>query len=160
MISIRLICVGKLKEKFYADAAEEYIKRLSGYCRLDVEELPEARLSERPGRAEIDAALNREAEAVERKIIKGSAVIALCIEGLETDSEGFGKILAKYASDGISKLTFVIGGSVGIHDRIKERADVRLSMSRMTFPHHLARVMLLEQLYRGFNITEGGKYHK
>lgn len=160
MIGIKIICVGKMKEKFYIDAADEYSKRLSAYCRLEIEEIAESRLPERPAKAEIDAALNKEAEAIESRIPKGSVVVALCIEGLETDSEGFAKIISKYASDGLSKFTFIIGGSVGLHHRIKERADVRLSMSPMTFPHHLARVMLLEQLYRGFNISEGGKYHK
>jgi 23S rRNA (pseudouridine1915-N3)-methyltransferase len=160
MIGIKLICVGKMKEKFYIDAADEYIKRLSAYCKLDTDEIPESRLPERPSEAEIHAALTKEAEEIERRISKGSAVVVLCIEGAETDSAGFGKLIAKYASDGNSKFTFIIGGSVGLHERIKERADVRLSMSRMTFPHHLARVMLLEQLYRGFTITEGGKYHK
>jgi 23S rRNA (pseudouridine1915-N3)-methyltransferase len=160
MLQIRLICVGKLKEKFYLDASKEYLNRLSAYCKIEVEEIPETRLQERPSEAEIAAALKSEAEAVGEKLLKGAAVIALCIEGAQTDSEGLAARLDKFATEGISKLCFVIGGSWGLHPSVKDRADLRLSMSRMTFPHHLARVMLLEQLYRSFKINEGGKYHK
>lgn len=160
MLQIRLICVGKLKEKFYLDASKEYLNRLSAYCKIDVEEIPEARLPERPSEAEIAAALKAEADAVGEKIIKGAAVIALCIEGAQIDSEGLAGRVEKYASEGISRLCFIIGGSCGLHPSVKERADMKLSMSRMTFPHHLARVMLLEQIYRSFKILEGGKYHK
>lgn len=160
MLHIRLICVGKLKEPFYMSASKEYLKRLSGYCRMEVEEVPEVRLSERPSQADIHAALKLEADAIGEKIIKGSAIIALCIEGAQTDSAGMASQLEKYASDGISRLCFIIGGSNGLHAILKERAHLLLSMSRMTFPHHLARIMLLEQIYRGFKILEGGKYHK
>ncbi len=160
MLQIRLICVGKLKEKFYFDASKEYLSRLSGYCKIEVEEISESRLSERPSEAELAAALKAEADSITGKLIKGCAVIALCVEGTQTDSEGLAARLDQYASQGVSRLCFVIGGSYGLHPSVKERADFKLSMSRMTFPHHLARVMLLEQLYRGFKILEGGKYHK
>lgn len=160
MLQIRIICVGKLKEKFYIDAAKEYLNRLSGYCKIETEEIPEVRLPERPSEGEIGAALKTEAEAIGEKLIKGAAVIAMCIEGQQPDSEDLASQLEKYASRGISKLCFVIGGSNGLHSAFKDRADWRLSMSRMTFPHHLARIMLFEQIYRGFKILEGGKYHK
>lgn len=160
MLQIRLICVGRLKEKFYIDASKEYLKRLSACCKIEMEEIPEAHLPERPSKGDIEAALKAEAAAIEQKLLKGAAVIAMCIEGEQTDSGGMAALLEKYASDGISKLCFVIGGSFGLHASVKEQAAMKLSMSRMTFPHHLARIMLLEQIYRGFKISQGGKYHK
>lgn len=160
MLQIRLICVGKLKEKFYLEACREYLNRLSGYCKMDVEEIPETRLLDRPSEAEVAAALKVEAEAIAGKLTKGAAVIALCIGGTQLDSEKLSARLEKFASEGISRLCFVIGGSFGLHPTVKEKADLKLSMSPMTFPHHLARVMLLEQIYRSFKIIEGGKYHK
>ncbi|SHH64462.1 23S rRNA (pseudouridine1915-N3)-methyltransferase [Sporobacter termitidis DSM 10068] len=160
MLQIRFICVGKLKEKFYKDAAGEYLKRLSAYCKTELDELPESRLGDRPSPAEIDAALKAEADGILTRLPAGAAAVALCVEGEERDSAGMAALLQKYAANGISKICFVIGGSCGLHRTIKERADVRLSMSRMTFPHHLARIMLLEQVYRAFKIAEGGKYHK
>ena len=151
MLNIKILCVGRLKEKFYIEAAKEYLKRLSAFCKIEVEEVAESKLA---------SPLEKEAESLEAKIPPSSYVIALCIEGQETDSEGFAKILENCALSGNSKLCFLIGGSTGLHERVKNRADRRLSMSKMTFPHHLARVMLLEQIYRGFQISEGGKYHK
>jgi len=185
MISIRVICVGRLKERFYTDAANEYIKRLSGYCKIEVLEIPESRLStgSEPSAAAssqgfgtcgfeaisadgikrsalIIDALDKERAAIEGKLISGARTFAMCVEGHEADSIGLSKILADCAVHGTSRLCFIIGGSNGLHDDIKKKADVMLSMSKMTFPHNLARIMLLEQLYRAFNITEGGKYHK
>lgn len=157
---MRLICVGKLKERFYTDAAGEYAKRLGGYCKLEIIELAEARLPDSPTEGEIGTALTKEASAIEARLLKGGAVIALCIEGKEYDSAGFSGLLHTYAGAGMSRLNFVIGGSFGLHPRVKERSGLLLSMSKMTFPHNLARIMLLEQLYRGFKIAEGGKYHK
>ncbi len=159
MQSVSVICVGKLKEKFYADACAEYQKRLGRFCRLNVVELPEQRLPEDPSPAEIAAALEREADAIEEKLPRG-AVIALCVEGRMLSSEQLSQTMEKYASQGTSQLTFLIGGSFGLAERVKARADLRLSMSPMTFPHHLARVMLLEQLYRAYQIQAGTKYHK
>ena len=160
MQRITLICVGKMKEKFYIGAAEEYVKRLSRYCKLEIIELPEQRLPENPSLAEIDRALAREAEAIRAKLPAGAAVAALCIEGELRSSEELAALLEKQAGAGEKGLAFVIGGSCGLHPSIKSAAWLRLSMSPMTFPHHLARVMLLEQLYRSFQIREGGKYHK
>ena len=160
MMSIHLICVGKLKEKFYADASAEYAKRLGGYCRLTLTELPEQRLPQDPSRAQIDAALEKEADQILAKIPPGSVIIALCVEGVSLSSEELSARMARWGVEGSSQLVFVIGGSFGLHPRVKQHAALRLSMSAMTFPHHLARVMLLEQIYRAFKIGEGSGYHK
>ncbi len=159
MLDITLICVGRLKEPFYRAACAEYIKRLGACCRLSVLELAEERKRESPSKAEIDACLSREAEAVRRAVPKGAAVIALCVEGREQSSEQFARTISGL-SQAYSKLAFVIGGSDGLHQSVKDAAALRLSMSPMTFPHHLARVMVLEQLYRAYSIMNGGKYHK
>ena len=160
MQRITLLCVGKLKEKFYAGAAAEYGKRLSRYCKLDIIELPEERLPEDPSPAQIGAALLKEAEAVRGKLPPSCILVALCVEGRERSSEDLARLLAGWANRGESRVVFLIGGSHGLHESVKAEAAERLSMSPMTFPHHLARVMLLEQIYRGFQILEGGKYHK
>ena len=159
MQRITVLCVGKLKEKFYADAAAEYIKRLSRYCKIEVTELPEMRLPEDPSPAEIKRALAAEANAIRQKL-EGGAVVAMCIEGQTCSSEALSKKLAAFALEGKSKVTFLIGGSFGLDETLKKQADWRLSMSPMTFPHHLARVMLLEQIYRACQIAEGTRYHK
>ena len=159
MQRITVLCVGKLKEKFYADAAAEYIKRLSRYCKIEVTELPETRLPEDPSPAEIKKALATEANAIRQKL-EGGAVVAMCIEGQTCSSEALSKKLAAFALEGKSKVTFLIGGSFGLDETLKKQADWRLSMSPMTFPHHLARVMLLEQIYRACQIAEGTRYHK
>ena len=156
MQRITLLCVGKLKEKFYIEAAAEYCKRLSRCCKLDLVELPEQRLPENPAPAEIERALAREAEAIRSRLPAGAAVAALCVEGKLRSSEELAGLLAREEAG----LAFVIGGSCGLHPSVKALAKERLSMSPMTFPHHLARVMLLEQIYRGFQIRGGGKYHK
>ena len=160
MQKVTILCVGKMKEKFYIDAAAEYVKRLSRHCKLEIIELPEQRLSENPSQGEIDAALAREAAAVNEKLPKGGAIVAMCIEGKTMSSDELAQRFSKFALEGKSQLTFLIGGSVGLHQSLKDQADLRLSMSPMTFPHHLARVMLLEQIYRGYQIMEGSRYHK
>lgn len=160
MQSVTVLCVGRLKEKFYADACAEYQKRLGRYCRLNIIELPEQRLRDAPSDAEIAAALEREADAIVGKLPRGGAVIALCVEGGELSSGQLAETMARYAAQGVSHLTFLIGGSFGMAERVKKAADLRLSMSRMTFPHHLARVMLLEQIYRAYQIQSGTRYHK
>ncbi len=159
-MSVQVICVGKLKERFYIDAVKEYEKRLSGCCKLQLVELPEERLPENPSQAQIDAALAKERGAVKGKIAKGAMVIALCIEGEQLSSNQLAEKLRVWAADGVSQLTFLVGSSYGMHPDLKSLASLRLSMSPMTFPHHLARVMLLEQIYRAFKINEGSKYHK
>lgn len=160
MIGIRLVCVGKLKERFYIGAADEYVKRLGAYCKIEVIELPEFRLPASPSAAEIERALMSEAQQISAKLQGASHVIAMCIEGQMMDSAELSAHLAGRASGGDSRIAIVIGGSYGLHGSIKEKAGLRLSMSRMTFPHSFARVMLLEQVYRAFKIAEGGKYHK
>ena len=160
MQKVTLICVGKLKEKFYAQATAEYAKRLSRFCKLEIVELPESRLSDSPSPAEISQALTAEAALIEAKLPKGSALVAMCIEGEELSSPQLAEKMRQFAVSGVSNLTFLIGGSVGLSPAIKAQADFRLSMSPMTFPHHLARVMLLEQIYRAYQINAGTKYQK
>ena len=160
MIRIFVICVGKLKEKFYLDACAEYAKRLSAYCKLELVELPEERLPKDPSRAQIDAALAREAAAIRAKLPARCCVTALCVEGKPRSSEAFSAQLAAWTAAGEGTLAFVVGSSFGLDETFKRECRDRLSMSPMTFPHHLARVMLLEQLYRAFKIQEGSGYHK
>lgn len=160
MISIRVICVGKLKERFWAEAIAEYEKRLGAFCRLEIVELPEERLSDRPSAAEIENALQLEADRIEKKLLKDGSLVCLCVEGRQMNSEDFSALLTSAESSGRPRISFIIGGSFGLSERLKQKADVRLSMSKMTIPHHLARVMLIEQIYRGFQIKEGTKYHK
>ena len=160
MQRVTILCVGKLKEKFYIDAAAEYVKRLQRYCKLDIVELPEYRLPEDPSPAEIQKALQAEGAAIRERLPKGGAVVALCIEGKPCSSVELSRRMQELAVSGKSQLTFLIGGSVGLSEDLKRQADWRLSMSPMTFPHHLARIMLLEQIYRACQIAAGTKYHK
>lgn len=160
MQKVSIICVGKLKEKFYTEAAAEYVKRLQRHCKLEIIELPESRLSDTPSPAEIKKALAAEGAAIREKLPKGGAVIALCIEGKTCSSEELSRRMTDFAVAGKTQLTFLIGGSVGLDEELKKQADWRLSMSPMTFPHHMARIMLLEQIYRAYQIEQGTKYHK
>ena len=160
MVSVHIICVGKMKEKFYLEAAAEYAKRLGGYCRLTVTELPEERLPDRPTQAQIQAALEREGAAILSKLPKAGKVVAMCIEGKTMDSPQLAQQVSRWMVEGASDITFLVGGSFGMSQTVKDKAHLRLSMSPMTFPHHLARVMLLEQIYRGFSINANAKYHK
>ena len=160
MQKVTLLCVGKLKEKFYIDAAAEYVKRLQRHCKLELIELPEQRLPDDPSPAEIQKALRAEGDAIREKLPKGGAVIALCIEGKPCSSQELSRRMADFGVQGKTQLTFLIGGSVGLDEDLKRRADWRLSMSPMTFPHHMARIMLLEQIYRAYQIADGTKYHK
>ena len=160
MLNIRIVCVGKLREQFYIDAFNEYSKRLSAYCKLECIELNETKLGSSPSDKEIAAALDKEAADIERALGKDAYVIAMCVEGRQLKSEDFAQKLNALAVSGRGRICFVIGGSFGLSPRIKQRADMRLGMSEMTFPHHLARVMLAEQIYRAFKIIEGSQYHK
>jgi len=160
MIKITLICLGKLKESYLREACAEYIKRLGAFCSTDIVELAPARLPENPSPAQISAAMSAEAVQILKNIPPRSRVYALCIEGAELSSESLAVALENDAAGGAGNVTFIIGSSYGLDDEIKSRADIKLSMSKMTFPHQLARVMLLEQLYRAFHINSGGKYHK
>ena len=160
MAEVRLICVGKMREKHYISAFEEYSRRLGAYCRFELTEIDEQRLGDNPSPAEIRAALDREADAVLAAVPKGAYVTALCIEGREMSSEELAASVASREASGRPKMCFIVGGSYGLSDKVKSASDLRLSMSKMTFPHHLARVMLAEQIYRAFKINEGSKYHK
>ena len=159
-MNITIIAMGKLKEKYLKDAISEYSKRLSPYGKLDITELNPVRLSDNPSQTEIDNALSKEAEEIKKKIPNNSYVFALCIEGKEKSSEEFAKAITTAAVNGKSNLVFIIGSSFGLSPEIKSLADFKLSFSPMTFPHQLMRVMLLEQIYRAFQINGNGKYHK
>ena len=160
MQRVTVLCVGKLKEKFYIDAAAEYVKRLQRHCKLELIELPEQRLPDEPSPAETQKALRTEGDAIRERLPKGGAVIALCIEGRPCSSEELSCRMAEFGVQGKTQLTFLIGGSVGLDEDLKRQADWRLSMSPMPFPHHMARIMLLEQIYRAYQIAGGTKYHK
>ena len=160
MFDITLITVGKLKEKFYLSAAAEYEKRLKGFCRFSIVELPESRLPDAPSPAQIKNGLDKEAEAIQAKIPKGAWFCVLTPEGKLLSSEALAQKLADVKNNGKNSVCFLIGSSFGIADSVKAKADFKLSMSPMTFPHHLARVMVLEQIYRAEAIQAGSKYHK
>lgn len=160
MFDITLIAMGKLKEKFYLSAASEYAKRLGGYCRFTLLELPEVRLPEDPSPGEITAALEKEADTIFAKIPKGAWFCVFTPEGKELTSEAFAQTMAQVKNSGKSSACFLIGSSFGMSPRVKSRADLKLSMGPMTFPHHLARIMVLEQLYRAETIQAGTRYHK
>lgn len=160
MFSVQLICMGKLKEKFYLSAAAEYEKRMKGYCQFQLLELPETRLPDDPSPAQIAAGLEKEADLILSKLPKGAWLCVLTPEGRLLSSEALAKKLSDVKVSGKSSACFLIGSSFGIAPRMKEMADFRLSMSPMTFPHHLARIMVLEQLYRAEAIQAGSKYHK
>ena len=160
MLNVTLICVGKMREKHYIAAFNEYEKRLGAFCRFTLAELPEQRLPERPVQKEIDAALEKEARAILEHVPKGAALIAMCVEGKSMSSETLAHRFTEWQNAGVSRLCFVVGGSFGLHDSVKQAAQLKLSMSEMTFPHHLARVMLMEQIYRACTINAGTQYHK
>ena len=160
MQNVMLICVGKLKEKYLRDACDEYSKRLNAFCKLNIVEVNPHRLPENPSAGEITVALESEAKDILAKIPNSAKVFAMCIEGKQMSSEKMASVIDMSGVQGYNNLVFIIGGSHGLGDQVKSRADVKLSMSEMTFPHQLARVMLLEQIYRGYQIINGGKYHK
>ena len=160
MLNIQLICIGKLKEAYLRSACEEYCKRLTPFCRFTVTELKEARLPENPSEAQIAACLQEEGKGILARIPLQARVVAMCIEGEQRSSPQFSQLLAETMVRGFSTLVFVVGGSWGLSDAVKQRADIRLSVSKMTFPHQLFRVLLCEQVYRAFQILNDGKYHK
>lgn len=159
MIKVTLITLGKLKEKYLRDAVEEYTKRLSRYCNLDMVELSPCALSENPSEREIENALSNEAKQIEKRIPQNAYKIALCVEGKALPSEALAELEYKNEASG-KPMCFIIGSSYGLSQSIKDVCDMRLSLSAMTFPHQLFRVMLLEQIYRAFKINEGSTYHK
>lgn len=158
MLEVKIVCIGKLKEKYWRDAVAEYAKRLSAFCRFSVIELNEARVPQDPNEAQIAKALEEEAKAVIAAVGRSTAYV-LCIEGKMLSSEKLAGEISSAAVGGASSLAFIIGSSHGLHESVKALGK-RISMSPMTFPHQLARVMLCEQLYRAFSIQAGTKYHK
>ncbi len=160
MFDITLICIGKLKEKFYLSAEEEYKKRLRGYCNFHLIELSEVRLPDDPSPSEIVIGLEKEADCICTKIPKGCWLCVFTPEGKLLSSEALAEKLKDVKLSGKSSACFLIGSSFGMAPRIKKMADLQLSMSPMTFPHHLARIMVMEQLYRAESIQNGSKYHK
>lgn len=159
MLSINIICVGKLKESYLRDATEEYCKRMKPLCKLNIIELPEERIGDNPFDVEIQRTITAESERIMQKIGKGDYVIAMCVEGKNISSEELSRRIEDISMQS-STIDLIIGGSWGLSDTLKSRADFKLSMGKMTFPHQLCRVMLLEQIYRAFQISKGTKYHK
>ncbi len=159
MIKCKIIALGDLKERFFKEASGEYVKRLSRFCDLEICELTPVKLPEKPSQGEVDNALKKEAELILKKIPQNSKVYALCVEGKQLSSEDFAEDLKKLNAMG-SGVCFIIGSSYGLSQEVKRQADFKLSLSEMTFPHKLFRIMLLEQIYRGFMINAGSQYHK
>ncbi len=160
MLRITVVCVGKLKEKYFADAVVEYGKRLSRYCRLEIKEAADEKTPDGASAAEEEQIKSREGGRILKNIRDDDYVIALAIEGKQLSSPELADKLVRLANAGQSQLVFVIGGSLGLSDEVLARADLRLSFSRLTFPHQLMRVVLLEQIYRSFRINQGEPYHK
>lgn len=159
MIKVTVIALGKLKEKYLGEAQKEYSKRLSRYSDLNIIELEPVRLPDNPSQAEIDNALDKECEMILKKIPQNSKVFTLCVEGKGMSSPEFAKKIESISNMG-NNIVFIIGSSYGLSETVKKQSDTRLSVSAMTFPHQLFRVMLLEQIYRAFKIIEGSTYHK
>lgn len=160
MITVNIICIGKLKEKYWREACEEYEKRLNAFCRFKITELAEEKTPDNPSPAQLNKTILEEGKRILSAIEKNTYVIAMCIEGKGLSSEGLAGLIDEKAVMGYSNITFVIGGSWGLSNDVKAVASSKMSMSQMTFPHQLARVMLCEQVYRAFQISTGGKYHK
>ncbi|MEG1551380.1 MAG: 23S rRNA (pseudouridine(1915)-N(3))-methyltransferase RlmH [Oscillospiraceae bacterium] len=160
MINITIIALGKLKEKYMREFSAEYEKRLSAFCKLNIIELTPCKTSENPSKNEINNALSSEAKMIVSKIPANSHIFSMCIEGSQTESLKFSEKLQQIALMGKSNIVFIIGSSFGLSDEIKAMSNDKFSMSKMTFPHQMARIMLLEQIYRAFQISSGGKYHK
>ncbi len=159
-MKITIISVGKIKEKFFDDAIKEYSKRLSKYCKLNIVEVKDEKTKENASPTEEDIVKETEGKRILDKISDSSKVIALAIEGKELDSVELAKQIEEFRISGTSDITFVIGGSLGLHKTVIDRADMKLSFSKMTFPHQLMRVILLEQIYRSFRIINNEPYHK
>lgn len=160
MISVTVIALGKLKESYMRDFCAEYEKRLKAFCKINITELSPVRLSQNPNEGEIKKALDSEAALIKSKIPSGAYVFSMCIEGRQMSSVDFSEKISATALSGKSNIAFIIGSSFGLSNEIKKMSDFKFSMSEMTFPHQLARCMLLEQIYRAFEISSGGKYHK
>lgn len=159
-MNITIVCVGKIKEAFYKDAVNEYAKRLSRYCKFQVIEVADEKTPDQTTAHEEDLIRQKEAERILKQIKEDAYVIALAIQGKKLDSVAFSEYIERLGVQGKSNLVFVIGGSLGLHSTVLKRADDQISFSDMTFPHQLMRVILAEQIYRGFRIMNGEPYHK
>ncbi|MBR6737363.1 MAG: 23S rRNA (pseudouridine(1915)-N(3))-methyltransferase RlmH [Clostridia bacterium] len=157
MMKINVVCVGKIKEKYYEDAVNEYLKRLTRFAKVTVKELKEVNFNAEPTKKDIQDILQKEGEEIKKNL--SGTVAVLAIEGKGYNSCEFAKLISA-VKDTVGELTLVIGGSYGIDDSVKRLADYKISFSEMTFPHTLTRVILTEQLYRAFTILNDGKYHK
>ena len=161
MVRINIICIGKIKEKYFTDAINEYAKRLSAFCKFSIIELSEEKIrNNNPNQSHIDEVIEAEGKRIMQKISQSDYVVAMCIEGKMLSSEELSKTLDNISLSGKSTVDFIIGGSYGLSNDVKNRADLKLSMSKMTFPHTMARMILSEQIYRAFEISTNGKYHK
>lgn len=160
MLTVNIICVGKLKEKYWTMAIAEYEKRLSAFCKFNIIEVNEEKIPDNPSESHIQNTIIHEGERIEGKLKKNSFVVSMCIEGKIISSEELSSLIEKAALEGYSSIDFIIGGSWGISQSIKNQSNAKISMGRMTFPHQLARVMLTEQIYRAFQISSHTKYHK
>ena len=159
-MKITIICVGKIKEKFYTEAVKEYSKRLSRYCSLNIIEVADEKTKEQASETEITLVKKKEGERILKALHEDGYVIALAINGTQSDSIGLDEKIEKLGLSGISHVYFIIGGSLGLSDEVLSRADEQLSFSKMTFPHQLMRVILLEQIYRSCRIIHHEPYHK
>ncbi len=159
-MNITIVAVGKIKEAYLKSACAEYEKRLSRFCKLKIVELPDEPMSDRPSSAEYDSVLKKEGARILSAIKDTDVVISLCVEGIQQSSEAFAQTIENACTNGASSFTFIIGGSLGLLEEIKKKSHLRLSFSKMTFPHQLMRVILLEQLYRAFKINRNESYHK
>ena len=160
MLTVNIICIGKLKEKYWVDAIKEYTKRLSSFCKFSVIELSECKVNNDPNEKQIQNILQEEGNAILQRIKPTDYTIAMCIEGKNISSPQLANLIDNVQIEGKSTVNFIIGGSWGLSEEVKQRADFKLSMGKMTFPHQMARVMLTEQIYRSFQISSNGKYHK
>ena len=159
-MKISILCVGKVKEKFYREAIDEFTKRLSRYCKLEIIEVSDEKTKEQSSETEIRLVKEKEGERLLKNLKEDAYVIALCIDGKQLDSEELSEKMEKLGIQGVSHICFIIGGSLGLSDAVVKRADFKLSFSKMTFPHQLMRVILLEQIYRGYRIMNHEPYHK
>lgn len=160
MMNVHLIYVGKLKEDYLKKGCDEYIKRLNGFCKLTTTEIAEEKISANPSQKEIEKVIQKEGERIKEKVPSCAFVVPMCVEGKEISSTAFAEKIDQVALAGKSTVAFIIGGSFGLSDQVKCMADFKMSISPMTFPHQLARMILLEQIYRAFSINNGNKYHK
>lgn len=160
MMKIKIICIGSIKEKFFRDAIDEYDKRLSRFCKLEIVEIKEERLGDNPSQADIEKALNKEKDKILSCIDGNSFTVDLSIQGKMLDSEALAKKIGEISLEGYSEVNFIIGSSHGLDDEIRKSSNLSLSFSKMTFPHQLMRVVLLEQIYRAFKINANEAYHK